>query len=529
MFSIKRRLKRYIIFLIIFSVILLNGCGKKKSECQNSNTTIQQVNKKKVEGDITKNKEKEHRENEKYEENDNQSSVRKKGIIISIDPGHQSETIDMSGLEENAPGSTILKTMASGGTIGRYSGIPEYQLNLDISLALRDALRIQGYDVIMTRENNETAISNKERAILANEADADLSIRIHANGSENTSANGALVLVGSAENPYVGNIYAESYRAGETILNAYCVATGMVNRGVQTNDTMTGINWSTVPVLILEMGFMTNEQDDLNMADSVYRSLMVKGIVEGINQYFTPDLSELEEQIQAIVQNTEGKSMSTAVYVEDITSGAIFVLNNKQMQSASLIKLFVASCVYEHFQEVQALEQYDGETKELLQSMICASDNDATNRLIERLGQGDDSAGMELINQFCRDYAFEETSIGRLMLDFNSEKDNYSSVTDCGNYLKALYQRQLPGADEILNYMKKQQRRTKIPAGISQTVTVANKTGELTDVENDVAIVYLEDRPYIVCVMIENLESSVTGRNIIVQISSVVYQFMEQL
>ncbi len=42
-------------------------------------------------------------------------------------------------------------------------------------------------------------------------------------------------------------------------------------RGIQVNDTMTGINWSKIPVIILEMGFMTNQQDDLNMADSAYR------------------------------------------------------------------------------------------------------------------------------------------------------------------------------------------------------------------------------------------------------------------
>lgn len=51
-------------------------------------------------------------------------------------------------------------------------------------------------------------------------------------------------------------------------------------------DTMTGINWSQIPVVILEMGFMTNQQDDTNMSDATYRELMVDGIVDGINAYY---------------------------------------------------------------------------------------------------------------------------------------------------------------------------------------------------------------------------------------------------
>lgn len=210
----------------------------------------------------------------------------KKGILIALDPGHQSASVDMSASEPNAPGSDVMKMKATGGTSGRFTGIPEYQLNLDIALAVRDELTTQGYDVIMTREDNETAISNAERATLANEQGADISVRIHANGSEDSGANGALVLIGSGQNPYVGQLYNDSSRLAESVLNAYCDATGMQNLGIQTNDTMTGINWSQIPVIILEMGFMTNEQDDNNMADDAYRKKMVEGIVTGINSYY---------------------------------------------------------------------------------------------------------------------------------------------------------------------------------------------------------------------------------------------------
>lgn len=209
-----------------------------------------------------------------------------KGILIAIDPGHQAFSVDMSGKEPNAPGSSVMKTKASTGTTGRFSGVAEYELNLDISLLLRDALEELGYEVIMTREDNETAISNSECAQLANNAGADICIRIHANGSDDSSVAGALAMVASAQNPYVGHLYEESRRLSDCVLSAYCEETGLRNRGVQITDTMTGLNWSQIPVMILEMGFMTNQSDDLNMADPAFRTTMVQGIVNGIEAYY---------------------------------------------------------------------------------------------------------------------------------------------------------------------------------------------------------------------------------------------------
>ena len=207
------------------------------------------------------------------------------GWIVAIDPGHQGPQVDMSEKEENAPGSGEMKAKATGGTTGAYTGLPEYQLNLDVALKVRDLLEERGYQVLMAREDNDTAISNKERAQLANEAGADVCVRIHANGSEDPSVQGALCLVVSPDNPYAGQLYEESNRLAESVLAAYCDATGFANQGVVTNDTMTGLNWSEIPVMILEMGFMTNEHDDTKMADEAFQEQMAKGIADGIDAY----------------------------------------------------------------------------------------------------------------------------------------------------------------------------------------------------------------------------------------------------
>lgn len=214
---------------------------------------------------------------------DNTSS---NGHIVGIDPGHQSENIDMSATEPNGPGSSTMKAKASTGTSGSFSGLPEYQLNLNVSLLLRDILEQRGYQVVMTRTDNDTAISNKERAELVASKGAEICVRIHANGDDSSGVSGALTMCPSQQNPYVSSLYDSSNRLSRCIIDSYCAATGFQNRGIIYTDTMTGINWSTIPVTIVEMGFMTNQNDDLKMADSSFQQTMAEGIANGIDAYF---------------------------------------------------------------------------------------------------------------------------------------------------------------------------------------------------------------------------------------------------
>ena len=205
-------------------------------------------------------------------------------IVVVIDPGHQLR--GDSTKEPNGPGSTTMKARVTSGTSGVATGVAEYILNLDISLKLKAELENRGYKVYMTRSTHDVNISNKERAEYANSVNADIAVRIHANGSSNANTNGAETYGPSASNPYVSHLSNASMSLGKCIINSYCAATGFRNGGARTSDIMTGINWSSVPVTIVELGYMSNAEEDKKMQDATMQNNMVQGIANGIDAYF---------------------------------------------------------------------------------------------------------------------------------------------------------------------------------------------------------------------------------------------------
>lgn len=202
--------------------------------------------------------------------------------IVGIDAGHQQR--GNSATEPNGPGSSVMKAKVAGGTRGVSTGKPEYQLTIEIAKRLKTELRNRGYKVVMTRTKNDVDISNIERAQKLNEK-CNIAIRLHADGGA-ASAHGASVLYPSAGNPYVGHLSEASKTLSQCLIDSYCTATDISNRGLSVRDDLTGTNWSTIPVTLLEMGFMTNSFDDAYMSTEKGQANMVKGIADGIDQYF---------------------------------------------------------------------------------------------------------------------------------------------------------------------------------------------------------------------------------------------------
>lgn len=212
------------------------------------------------------------------------------GRLIAIDAGHQAH--GNSDPEPVGPGSDQMKAKVASGTSGSASGLKEYELTLEVSMKLKAELQNRGYQVYMIRETNDVDISNAERAQAAAGQGADILVRIHANGVDDSSVQGALTMAPSLDNPYVGAIAAKCQSLSQAVVDSFCAATGAKNLGVQQTDSMSGINWSTIPVTIVEMGFMTNPEEDMRMASEDYQNKMARGIADGIDSYFA--------------QNTEG-------------------------------------------------------------------------------------------------------------------------------------------------------------------------------------------------------------------------------
>lgn len=246
---------------------------------------------------------------------------------VVIDAGHQRQGDPKQ--EPIGPSASETKPCVSDGTSGRFTGSPEYELNLAVALKLQELLEQRGYRVVMTRTDNDVNLSNRARAELAAREGGDIFVRIHANGSEDPAAHGAMTICMTPDSPFNASLYPQSHALSEAVLDCLTEATGCARERVWETTTMAGINWSTIPVTIVEMGYMTNEQEDYLLADDDYRSQIALGIADGIDRYFAGQAEQLsaapatDEALQQLLSEfVSGRGDTWDIYAASLTSGA---------------------------------------------------------------------------------------------------------------------------------------------------------------------------------------------------------------
>ena len=277
-------MKRIISFsLLIVFLISLAGCGKSSENTESteqSKATSQSVTSTNTENTTEK----------KATESSTTKPTENKGILsgfkVLLDAGHGCSGNYVEPKYKGASDSEVTYENSSTGATGVVTKKREGDLTLEIALKLQKKLQNLGADVLMIRTKKTTPMSLVQRAEYGNKHKVDLAFRIHADGLDDQSVNGASTLYPSAE--HINNKIAEkSKNIASIIQREYIKSTGLADRGTVERNDLVGFNFTTVPSILLELGFMTNPEEDRKMSDKKFQEKMVDGITNGMIAYYT--------------------------------------------------------------------------------------------------------------------------------------------------------------------------------------------------------------------------------------------------
>ena len=177
-----------------------------------------------------------------------------------------------------------MKLKDTSGSVGLISKKNEYEIAMDITLKLKELLEKEGYTVVLTKDNVETPLSSIERAEVGNRENANLMIRIHCDSFSNSNAKGSSMLVPNQRGYITKEISEKSIEYGKNIIEEYTKKTGLNNRGLQYRSDLTGFNWSKIPVVLLELGFISNPEEDKFLSSEENINTIAGGIKDGIEK-----------------------------------------------------------------------------------------------------------------------------------------------------------------------------------------------------------------------------------------------------
>lgn len=235
------------------------------------------------------------------------------------------------------------------------------------------------------------------------------------------------------------------------------------------------------------------------------------------------------QDILKLVHEDEGTDYS--IYVNSLDGKKVFIYNDQQFRSASMIKVFILAKAMEEIHDgtldkeqlitlteddkvggAGSLIGYpDGAEipiKELLRLMIIQSDNTATNMMIDLLG-------MDKINEYIQREGYSQSVLNRKMMDpspVEDNKRNYTSAKDLGTFFTKLYRHQCVSPkldDEMIALLSEQMDTICFPEALPNR-KIAHKTGELMELYHDGGIIYDSQHNYVLCILTDNIQTRYT-------------------
>lgn len=202
--------------------------------------------------------------------------------LICLDPGHGTLPAVGRQREPIGPGSRVTKIKDGGGAAG------EADIALQIARRTRTLLLRRRYRVAMTRTGSGYRGGNVARARFCNARGAALMLRIHADGSADTSQRGISTLTPAYHRGWTDDVDRASRRAARAIQSGLVRATGARDLGVVERSDLTGFNWADVPVVLAETGFLSNPIDRRLLRSSAYQWRVARGLTAGVAAFSPP-------------------------------------------------------------------------------------------------------------------------------------------------------------------------------------------------------------------------------------------------
>ncbi|MBO4506266.1 MAG: N-acetylmuramoyl-L-alanine amidase [Lachnospiraceae bacterium] len=204
--------------------------------------------------------------------------------IVVIDAAHQLRNNNET--EPIGPGSSKTEKKVNSGAEGVATYTPEYQFNLDMAVLLRAELEKRGYAVYMVREENDVMISNAERALIANNQ-GEIVLHLHGNSDDRSSIKGIMAFCPSDDNEFLSSsLISDCNKLCGSILTELEASTGAKNWGTIKIDSFPELNWTKIPAARVEVGYLSNADEDKLLQTADYRAKIVQGLADGIDRYF---------------------------------------------------------------------------------------------------------------------------------------------------------------------------------------------------------------------------------------------------